>query len=751
MMFYSMYAVAGFVCGIYFGFNKIAVLIFAVVLIIMLISRRSRERVLSLLICGVFVLCGTAAMKLKNRASCYTNQFVTVSGRISEIPYKTNNSQCYTVECEELKFGDRTEKFSKRICIYSENEYEYSDSISAEGFLELFDDAKNPGCFNAYTYYKSLGIDYKMTALEDRPADKKYYSNSPYTWAVSLRNDICKRLDTMFKSEDSAILKYILVGYRRDIDRTYTSRLVQSGISRSLYSPYIHLLMLLTLSKLFAGVMSVKKRRIIVCLLCVAYLCINPYSLSGRKLFLYTIVTELLRIRGVTVRPLDVLWLVILVCAVQNPFILYNEGFLMSCAATALVVAFYEGLKTRVSWINNNKSAVSGAVMLLISGVLLLPIGAYLFDGISVYSVILSVLLIPIIITIYILSPLMLCGSGAAELIINNLTVFIRNLPRVIEGLPFSYLILPQPGTLLFAVYLLALGALYKRKTRYGTACAMVAAGLAFSFAVGEIQRIGKTEYSFISAGHGDCSIIELPYRCTVMVDTGGGAEYTSSYDVGGMDIFPYLRHENIRVLDYMFISHYHSDHCGGFSALADTVKIKNIFLPDCLPENKNRVMIEEKAREKGIKIHYISETGVIHTEEGISCEVLYFDRDAEDENDKSVVMRLESGGVSCIYTGDITKNAERRLLESGVALNADILKTAHHGSKYSSSAEFLAAVQPELAVAMTDKNNNYGFPAAETASGMKKANIEFLSTSKWGNITIKSEDDELIWQRKIR
>lgn len=751
MLFYGLYALIGFVVGAYFGFNKIAAVIFAAALIIILISKKRGDWFLSLFVCCVFVLCGSTAVSLRNRASCYTNQFVTVSGRISEIPYKINNIWRYTLECEELKFGEKTEKFSKRICVYSENEYEYSESISADGFLELFDEAKNPGCFNAYTYYKSIGIDYKMTALEDRRTEEKYYSNSLYANAVKIRNGICRRLDTAFKPDDAAILKYMLAGYRGEIDRDYTNGLVKSGVSRSLYSSYIHLLMIFAVSGLLTRFMTINKRRIIVCLMCVIYLCINPYSLSGRKLFLYTICMELLKARGVAVRPLDVLWLAILICGIQNPFVLYNEGFLMSCAATVFITVFYEKIYTRVSWINKNKGVASAGVLILISCVLILPVGAYLFDGISVYSVILSVLLIPVIMTVYILSPLMLCGSGTAKLIINNLTVFIRNLPCIIEGLPFSYLILPRPGTLLLMAYLLVLAALFKRKTRLGGVCAIAAAGLTLNFAAGEVRRVGKPEYSFISAGMGDCSILELPYKCTVMVDTGGCAEYMTAYDVGGMDIFPYLRHENIRSLDYVFISHYHSDHCGGFCSLADTVKIKNIFLPDCLPENENRVMIEEKAKEKGIKIHYIRETGVISLEEGISCEVLYFDKEAEDENDKSVVMRLESGEISCIYTGDITKNAEIRLAESGLDLKADILKTAHHGSKYSSCEEFLTAAAPKLAVAITDADNTYGFPAAETALNMEKANIKFLSTSEWGNITIKSGEDGLIWQRKIR
>lgn len=749
MLFYSVYALIGFICGVYFDFTWIVGVISAIVLIYTLINKKTGNVFFCLLVCVIFMVLGKGIMKINSTASCYTEQFVTVSGRISEIPYKTNGMWCYTLNCEEISFADRKEKFSERICVYSENEYKISDSVDVSGFLKLFDDAKNPGCFDAYTYYKSVGVNYKMTAFADCLSENNYSSYSLYSLAVNIRNKICSEIDKKFEPNNAVVLKYILTGYKKEIDRDYTNRLLKSGVLRNLYSPYFHLILILGLANFFLKGVNIKKRRFIICILCVLYLCINPYSLSGRKLVTYTIFIEILRNRGDVIRHLDVLWMVILLCGIQNPYVLYNEGFLMSCCATVFLILFYTKIYTRISWVNKHKALIRVLVLFFISGVMLTPIGAYLFDGMSLYSIFISILMLPIISAIYIMSPLMLVGSDTVILIIDNLVTFIRNLPVIIEKLPFSYFILPRPNIVLLLSYLSVLGAVYKRKTKTFKVLAMSSLGFLLSFGAGEIYRAGKPEFTFLSAGQGDCSVLDIPYKCTVMVDTGGMAEYVTDYDVGAREIFPYLRRNNIKTLDYVFISHYHKDHCDGITTLMDLVEIKNIFLPDYLPNNKNRVIIEKKAKEKGIKVHYIKGQEKINLDGGVLCEVLYFDKDAEDENDKSVVIRLEYDGVSCLYTGDITKKTEEKLTD--IDLKTDILKVAHHGSKNSSSDEFLKAADPDIAVAMTEEGNVYDFPTKDVVLNMQEAGIEFISTSDVGSITIKIKDGRLIWQRKTR
>lgn len=759
MLFYSLYALTGFLVGVYVLYNMetayllLSLFFFLGIVLFMCIIKRLREFVFSVLVFALFCGLGLYSIKSASLASCYTEEYVTVTGRISEIPYKNENGVwCYTLNCNKLRYIDEEDEFKNRILVYSENEYSLDDTIKVSGFLKLFENEKNPGCFNAYTYYKSIGIDYKISSLEDGFSSDKIKSNSIYSQMMRMRNKICTVIDKTFSPDNAIILKYILVNFKKEMDLDFTNSLLNTGVLRCLYSPYFHLVLILSVLGIVLGGCPIGVRRIITVLCLMLYLCINPYILTARKLFSFTIICELLYLNKKAFKKEDVLWLTIILSGIQNPYVLYNEGFLMSCAATFFIIVFFRKIYQKVSWINKHKGILNILVMYFVSMVLLMPIAAFLFEGISVYSIFVSVILLPIICVIYLISPFMLGGMGLFEMITDNLITFIRNIPQILERLPLSYISLPRPPFVLVLAILFVFAAVYNRKYKKKFSLLLsIAIGLCLSFTMGEFLRAGKMTVTFLNISQGDCTVLDIPYKCTVMVDSGGSVDEKTEYDVGKRDIFPYLRYENIKTIDYMFLSHYHKDHADGIVSLLDLVKIKNIFLPDCLKDNEYRVIIEKRAKELGIKLHYIKGPQKIKLEDGVEAEILYFDKEADDDNDKSVVMRLIYDDVSSLFTGDITKNTEEKILEAGIDVSADILKVAHHSSYQSNSLEFLKAVRPEFAVAMFGEANPYGFPSYETKERLKTLNIPFITTAQEGCIQIKENFGRLIWQKKTR
>ncbi len=759
MLFYSLYALLGFVCGIHILYNLntqnliFTALLFLFAVLFFSIIKRLRTFVLSVLIFGIFAAIGLFCIDSASNASYFTDEYVTVTGRISELPYKSSDLWCYTVDCREIDYGGIKEKFNSRITVYSENEYRLDDTVDVGGFLELHDTEKNPGTFNSYTYYKAKNIDYKITSIEDKISQKIYKSYTPYAYANRVRNHACNIIEEKFDSDTAAILKIILANFRKDLDQDYTNKLLTSGVLRCLYSPYFHLILLIAVCEIFMCKTGVGKRRFVLCLLCVSYLLINPYVLSARKLFLFVIFRELLRTKAGIFRSIDILWAVILLCGIQNPYILYNEGFIMSGLATLFIILFYEKLFKKISWINTHKKVLNVLVLFFIISIIMLPVAAFLFGGTSMYSIFISVLLMPIVNTVCIISPIIILFDNIViSEILYAFVTFIKNVPYITEHLPFSYVFLPKPSFALLLAYLFLLGAIYKKKTK--NICSLllsVSLGLCFACVTNEFLRAQKPTVTFLTAGQGDCTITDIPYKCTIMVDGGGSAEYNKNYDAGERDILPYLKNSNISTLDYVFVSHYHKDHADGIASLIDNIKIKNIFLPDCLIENEYRVIIEKKAKKCKIKLHYIKGPAVFELEDGVLCEILHFDAFAKDENDTSVVMRITCGDLSCLYTGDITRDTEEKLLDSDTDLSADILKVAHHGSSTSSTKEFLTAVNPELAVAMMPEANSYNFPSPETVENFESLNIPLLTTAEEKCIQIKESKGELIWQRKTR
>ena len=119
---------------------------------------------------------------------------------------------------------------------------------------------------------------------------------------------------------------------------------------------------------------------------------------------------------------------------------------------------------------------------------------------------------------------------------------------------------------------------------------------------------------------------------------------------------------------------------------------------------------------------------------------------DKNEANEQSVVLRLEYGGFSALLTGDIGSKSEEVLIKSGVDLTSDILKVGHHGSRYSSTEEFLKAVNPKLAIVSVGKNN-YGHPTGEVLKRLEQVGARVLRTDEEGNIEIVS-DGERVWVR---
>lgn len=754
MLFYCFYALAGFAAGVYLLFNM-HILFFILMGVIAIFS--------GVFICvkkygaQIPVFCGFAClgyiiMLLHSIISPYTDEYVTVRGRISEIPYFSNSSYCYTITTDILSYGGNSEIFRERMYIYSQNEYKLDDTIEASGFLRLPSKAKNPGCFNGRLYYKSVGISYIMTSLDDRISNTRIVSRSPYAAFTRFKSSVCKLIDESFKPENAVVLKYILTNFKKDLSSDYNNIVTETGINRCLYSPYFHLMTILFIINCIF--VSIKQKRLIICIACIIYLILNPYNPTGQKLFTFMLICTMLNHFEIAFGKIRVLAVTALFHAVRNPFILYNTGFIMSVCATFFICTFYDKVYNFLYTINKKEMLRYIVSLYIISGFISMPLAAFFFNGVSLYSILISIFLLPVMIVVYILSPFMLLtirifGNGFfLEYFINAIIAFIRTLPLFVNALPFSRITLITPPVVLIAAFYCLMGGLYNIKdSKARNIFLSFSLGFVIAFTAGEVMRAGQLNITFLNVGQGDCTLTDIPYKCTILVDGGGAAEYDTHYDVGKRDVLPYLRYSKIDTIDHVFISHYHKDHADGIVSLIENIKINNIFLPDCLPENEYRVIIEEKAKKKNINIHYITEPEKIDLGHGAFAEVIYFDKNAKDENDTSVVMRITYDGISCLYTGDITEDTEKKLLDYDI--KADIIKVPHHGSYTSSSADFVKEVGADYAVIQVSANNNYGHPSKSAIQNYEKYNSQILRTDINGCITFKTvpHTRRLIWQ----
>ena len=244
-------------------------------------------------------------------------------------------------------------------------------------------------------------------------------------------------------------------------------------------------------------------------------------------------------------------------------------------------------------------------------------------------------------------------------------------------------------------------------------------------------KKIPKNlKINFVDVGQGDCSLITTPNNKKIIVD-GGGNE---NYDVGKNTLLPYLLDRGITKIDYIIVSHFDTDHCKGLYYVMKNIKVKNIIVSKQPEQSVNYKEFLNIAKKKRIKVIYMNKGDRMSIEKDINIYYLWPDSsDFVTENplnNNSIVCKLAYNNFSCLFTGDIEKNAEEKILkqyEKNSVLKSTVLKVAHHGSKTSSTEEIIKKIKPKIALIGVGQNNKFGHPNDEV--------IERLKACRYNNI----------------
>lgn len=242
---------------------------------------------------------------------------------------------------------------------------------------------------------------------------------------------------------------------------------------------------------------------------------------------------------------------------------------------------------------------------------------------------------------------------------------------------------------------------------------------------------------------NGDCSVIQTPLKKNIIIDGGNNQDY----DYGKNVVVPYLLDRKITSLDYLMVSHFDSDHCGGLMFIVENLNVKNIIIGKQESEYENCKIFLELAKSKKINIIVVKAGDIVKLDKYTYFEILWPDEklmltDSENGiNNNSIVAKLIYRNFSCIFTGDIEKKAEEKLVSKysdSQKLNCNVLKVSHHGSKSSSIEEILNLYNPQVALIGVGKNNKYGHPNKDVISRFEQLNTKVFRTDESGEISIE-------------
>jgi competence protein ComEC len=244
-------------------------------------------------------------------------------------------------------------------------------------------------------------------------------------------------------------------------------------------------------------------------------------------------------------------------------------------------------------------------------------------------------------------------------------------------------------------------------------------------------------QVSFLDVGQGDSFFVESPTGVQMLIDTGkpGAVMAPLSEEISFAD----------QSIDILLLTHTDLDHNGGAVEVLKKYSIATLILNKEYTGGDDKQIVD-LARARGVKIVYARRGQVIDLGGGAYVTILFPDRDVSEleSNTASIGLKVTYGEVDFILTGDMPSTVEEYLarIDEGF-LDAEILKLGHHGSKTSTSDNFLKAVSPDYAIVSAGADNTYGHPNKEVINRL--FGIQVLETSKASTITFVSDGEDLI------
>ena len=506
---------------------------------------------------------------------------------------------------------------------------------------------------------------------------------------------------------------------------------------------------------------------------CLGYGYISGFSLPTQRALLMLLVTILMLSSKRKVSLFDLLiicfWLILL----MDPAAILSSSLWLSFVAMSIILCFVWGVQsnstdhfqTMIWWrraIRQIFLFVKWLVILQLALTLfMLPIQLLNFSAISLYSILINLIAIPLF--SWLIIPLTLMGSlliiltepvGVLLLSFSNdlLVLFFDYM----QGLSTGYFLLSNMMTsLILSVVLFMLLVLFLLQLKRFVIVhelAIIAVILFFFCFIG----IRTIEMMWQDKGTWQVEVFDVGQGLAVLIKSNGeyllydtGASYGTHYATASTTILPYLNAHGIEQLDYMFISHSDNDHSGGQYVINHQVLIKNAYAGEASLLNKLQQQPPDINYQQCL-------AGQVFTVGNLSVSVLSPSEVGTNNNDNSCVLNISDGLTNVLLTGDISKTIEKRLVDLSMknhkgmikkqsrALKADILIAPHHGSKTSSSIDFIKLVDPGWVVFSAGYKNRWNFPILSVVDRYKSLGIKQLTTSKSGFIRFNVENQHI-------
>jgi competence protein ComEC len=448
----------------------------------------------------------------------------------------------------------------------------------------------------------------------------------------------------------------------------------------------------------------------------------------------------------------NLLGLAAILLLLHHPSWIDDVGFQLSFAATLGLLLLSSAVAARLpplKWGLERALAASVAAQAA-----LVPLLLFHFHRLAIAALLLNLAAVPLSGAVLLTGFAVVAASGASAAVASCLGdlawICAHALLRsgeVVRLAPALDVRLPTPPAWAVAIYLGGLLLLCGTR-RFRAGAAVTGVGfLALVFAARPAPADGRLSLIALDVGQGDCLAVRSPRGRLWMVDTGGS--FDPRFDVGEAVVGPYLWGQGWRRLEALVLTHAHPDHVGGVPFLLRAFGAGEVWEGPAPRRDRGYAELDAALEVAGASRRTVLR-GARGDWDGVAVEVIGPPPPVRPpwttRNDDSLVLSLRWGGVTFLLTGDIESAGEQALGEPG----AQVLKVPHHGSRSSSTARFVAAVAPRVALVSVGHRNRFGHPHPEVVDRYLRAGVWLLRTDRDGTTTV-STDGERVFVRTFR
>jgi len=433
-----------------------------------------------------------------------------------------------------------------------------------------------------------------------------------------------------------------------------------------------------------------------------------------------------------------------LILMIVDPLIIFDIGFQLSFTATWALVYLAPVLEKKIPPL----LAISAAPILATT-----PITLYNFNQLSPSALLVNTIVMP---WVEILTVLGFASTALGAIflpvaaVLNGTLLLILKLFNEIvytfSAIPGACLYLPAPPLLVIGLYYAILIAMVegrlKKEYLFRIGLALAVIGL-WAALFSPLLAAKELVVSVIDVGQGDSILVQSPSGKTLLID--GGPKYKRS-DAGRRFVLPYLHKKGINKIDILVLTHPHDDHVGGLPSVIKDMPVGLVFDSGQIHTSQSYLDFLKLIYDKKIPYKVAREGQELDLGGGVLGQIINPSESfIEDSalNNNSVVIRLIYKDATVLLAGDLEKAGEERILGMGWDIKSSILKVGHHGSRTSSSLEFLQKVRPKVALISAGAKNKFHHPHPSTLARLGDLGIRVFRTDLSGTVTIRSDGEK--------